>query len=517
MRFGEGGLAVMVTATKSINALSVGGQGILDAAVTPAFAVDRQLRYTAYNRAHAAVMRRAYGAEIALGCNVLGYHTVALDGELTKASFARALNGETVVSKAWVGPEDDRRFYWTTHSPVREGHEVVGAAVVALDLTDSELAVQNQALLAAIVESSDDAIMSISRDGEILSWNPGAERMYGYPAEEAIGQSLWLLVPLEGRERIRDMHAIVEHGTCFTHYETARIRKDGRVVDVSLGMWPLKDGSGAVVGTSCIGRDITDQKAAEAVLQASRERYRATFEQAAIGMAQVGLDGRWLEANDCLCRMLGYSLEELRSLTFADVTHPEERDRDLEALQTMLLGGIGTYYVEKRYIAKDGQDVWVNVAVALARDSAGKPDYLVTVVEDVRSRRQAESSLLAANARLEKTVYDIAELMGRVIEARDPYTQGHELRVAELSGRIADEMGLSEDEVAGIRMAALLHDVGKLSVPAEILSRPGALSAGQMALVKEHPASGYEILRHVDFPWPIADAVLHHHERMDGS
>lgn len=517
MRFGEGGLAVMVTTTKSIDAPSVGGQGILDAAVTPAFAVDRQLRYTAFNRAHAAVMRRAYGAEIALGCNVLEYHTIPLDGELTKARFARALNGETVVSKAWVGPEHDRRFYWTTHGPLREGREVVGVTVVALDLTDSELAAQSQALLAAIVESSDDAIMSISTGGEILSWNPGAERMYGYTAKQAIGKGVWLLVPVGGRKRIRDIHAAVERGTGFTHYQTARIHKDGSAIDVSLGMWPLRDSRGAVIGTSCIGRDITDQKAAEAVLQASRERYRATFEQAAVGMAQVGLDGRWLEANDCLCRMLGYSLEELRTLTFADVTHPDERGRDLEALQTMLLGGIGTYYVEKRYIAKDGEDVWVNVAVSLARDSAGKPDYLVTVVEDIRDRKEAESSLLAANARLEKMVYEIAALMGRVVDARDPYTQGHELRVAELSARIAEEMGLGEDEMAGIRMAALLHDVGKLSVPAEILSKPGDLSAAQMALVKEHPATGYEILKAVDFPWPVADAVLRHHERMDGS
>jgi PAS domain S-box-containing protein/putative nucleotidyltransferase with HDIG domain len=497
--------------------LAVGGQGILDALATPVFAVDCRLQYTAFNSAHAAVMRQAYGAEIALGRSVLECHTVPLDGELMKTSFARALKGETVVSKAWVGPEGNRRFYWTTHSPIRDGDKIVGAAVVSLDLTDRELVAQNQALVAAIVESSDDAIMSISTNGRILSLNPGAEKMYGYSAKEAIGQSVWLLVPFEEREDIRDMHALVEQGQCIKHYETVRIRKDRGLLDVSMGMWPLRDGSGAVVGTSSIGRDVTAERTAAAVLQASRERFRATFEQAAIGIAQVGLDGRWLEANDCLCQMLGYSLEELRSLTFADVSHPDERDRDVEALQTMLLGGIGTYYVEKRYIAKDGGTVWVNVAVTLARDSTGEPDYLVTVVEDIRDRKQAEDSLLEANSRLEQMAYDIASLLGRVEEARDPYTQGHELHVAELSGLIAEQMGLSDDEVASIRMAALLHDVGKLSVPADILSKPGALSAAQMALVREHSANGYEILKDIDFPWPIADAVLHHHERMDGS
>lgn len=99
----------------------------------------------------------------------------------------------------------------------------------------------------------------------------------------------------------------------------------------------------------------------------------------------------------------------------------------------------------------------------------------------------------------------------------DPYTQGHEDRVAELAKLIAVEMGLPDDEVEGIEMAGLLHDVGKMSVPAEILSKPGGLSKEQFALVQCHPTDGYEILKGIDFPWPVAEAVLQHHERMDGS
>jgi putative nucleotidyltransferase with HDIG domain len=107
--------------------------------------------------------------------------------------------------------------------------------------------------------------------------------------------------------------------------------------------------------------------------------------------------------------------------------------------------------------------------------------------------------------------------MGKVVEARDPYTQGHQVGVAKLGRRIAEEMGLPSDDVDAIEIAALVHDIGKLSIPAEILSKPGALSDTEFAIIKGHSARGHEILGDIDFGWPIAETVLQHHERMDGS
>jgi putative nucleotidyltransferase with HDIG domain len=114
-------------------------------------------------------------------------------------------------------------------------------------------------------------------------------------------------------------------------------------------------------------------------------------------------------------------------------------------------------------------------------------------------------------------VYDVAAAMGSVVEARDPYTQGHELRVADLARKIAAELDLTQDEIDGIGMAGLLHDIGKLRIPAEILTKPGILSAAEFSLIREHPRQGHEILDHIDFPWPVAETVLWHHERQDGS
>ena len=130
---------------------------------------------------------------------------------------------------------------------------------------------------------------------------------------------------------------------------------------------------------------------------------------------------------------------------------------------------------------------------------------------------RSDAALVSSNSALEHMVHDVAKTMGRVVEQRDPYTQGHEQRVAALAVRLARNMGLSDDEVDGIEMAGLLHDVGKLRVPAEILTKPGRLSAAEFALIKEHSQAGYDILEGIAFPWRIADAVLQHHERMDGS
>ncbi len=102
-------------------------------------------------------------------------------------------------------------------------------------------------------------------------------------------------------------------------------------------------------------------------------------------------------------------------------------------------------------------------------------------------------------------------------ESRDPYTAGHQMKVSELAGGIAREMGLPSDTIEGIRVAGIVHDMGKLSVPAEIVAKPGALTPFEFSIIKEHPGKAFEVLQEIDFPWPVAEMVLQHHERLDGS
>lgn len=176
----------------------------------------------------------------------------------------------------------------------------------------------------------------------------------------------------------------------------------------------------------------------------------------------------------------------------------------------------------------------VDDRLALRAVESGAQDYLVKghfdgevlgrVIRHSIGRKSVQEALLTSqtelldvNSQLEHMVHDLVESMGRIVEKRDPYTQGHQTRVAALSKAIAIEMGLGGDAVAAIEMTGLVHDIGKLSVPSEILTKPGGLSEIQWMLMREHPQQGFDILKDIAFPWPVATIVKQHHERMDGS
>ena len=134
-------------------------------------------------------------------------------------------------------------------------------------------------------------------------------------------------------------------------------------------------------------------------------------------------------------------------------------------------------------------------------------------LSSLRTRADRETAL----RRLERAMEETVQVIASTVEMRDAYTAGHQRRVAKIAEAIAKEMGLSDDRVHGLRLASIVHDVGKINIPAEILSKPGKLSRFEYELIKTHPQAGYDILKPVEFPWPIADMVLQHHERLNGS
>jgi putative nucleotidyltransferase with HDIG domain len=137
--------------------------------------------------------------------------------------------------------------------------------------------------------------------------------------------------------------------------------------------------------------------------------------------------------------------------------------------------------------------------------------------QDIARRKQTEEELQNTLGKLQEVMGGIIQAMATTLETRDPYTAGHQRRVADLAYAIASEMGLSKDQLIGIRTAGALHDLGKISVPAEILSKPSRLIETEFCLIKRHCQVGYEILQEIGFPWPVARTVLQHHERVDGS
>ena len=143
--------------------------------------------------------------------------------------------------------------------------------------------------------------------------------------------------------------------------------------------------------------------------------------------------------------------------------------------------------------------------------------YLLTLAQDITERKKAEEKLQQTLESLRKAVGTTIQVLVSAVEARDPYTAGHQSRSADMACAIATEMGLAQEKIEGIRMAGIIHDIGKLSIPAEILSKPTKLTDIEFSLIKEHSRSGYEMLKDVESPWPLAEIVYQHHERMNGS
>ena len=256
-----------------------------------------------------------------------------------------------------------------------------------------------QRQLAAIVESTENAIYSMTLDGVILTWNAAAERIFGYSAHELVGQHISrFLTPAQITEEARLVDRLAM-GYRVGQFEAKRRRSDGQQIDVTLAISPIRNHAGQIAGVSMIASDITERKQVEAILHESEDRFRATFEQAAVGIAHVGLDGRFLRVNRKLCDILGYTPAELMGISFQEITAPADLDADLDNVRKMLANAITTYCMEKRYVRKDGSLVWANLTVSLTRDPDGQPKYFISVVEEISHRKRTEEALRHSEAR----------------------------------------------------------------------------------------------------------------------
>jgi len=217
-------------------------------------------------------------------------------------------------------------------------------------------------------------------------------------------------------------------------------------------------------------------------------------------------------------RILGYHPRDFIGQpvsAFNNILAPESLRQTLEDMSLVFKGETIPAKIYQ-FMAKDGTMKHGEVIEsAVLRE--GKIISMIAVARDITDRKRAEERLQQTLSRLKKAIGTTIQVMVSAVEARDPYTSGHQNRSADLARAIAVEMKLSQDNIDAVRVAGSIHDIGKLSVPAEILSKPTKLTDIEFSLVKEHSRKGFEILKEVESAWPLAEIVLQHHERMNGS
>ncbi|RJR36128.1 MAG: HD domain-containing protein [Deltaproteobacteria bacterium] len=262
---------------------------------------------------------------------------------------------------------------------------------------------------------------------------------------------------------------------------------------------------------------IARREAEEARLKSERE-FHLLLKNVPALVFKGYADGAANFFDDRVEEMTGYARGdfESRKLKWTDLIIEEDRG-ETRAQFIKALKGLKSYVREYRINSREEKTLWIQERSQIVLNRAGKIDYISGVLFDISRRKRGEEALKKSFEQLQKTLRGTVKALGSALEMRDPYTSGHQRRVAQLACAIGKELGLSGEQIEGMRMIGFLHDIGKIAVPAEILTKPGRINAHEFSLIKMHAEAGFDILKEIDFPCPVAESIAQHHERLDGS
>jgi PAS domain S-box-containing protein len=394
-----------------------------------------------------------------------------------------------------------------------------GSFAMFTDITERKEAekalLESEKKYRSIFENAVEGMFQSTPDGQLITANPAMARIFGYATPEEMTtqvHNIGLQLYSNEKDRRTFQQLLGEHGIAGG-FEAPFYRQDGTVLWGTLNVRAVKDSADNVLYYEGTLEDITLRKSAEDELKESEEKYRNIFENAVMGIYQVTPNGQYLSANPVLARIHGYNSPEEMVDSVADITQlyvDPSRRAELKRIINEQGFVKGFEIIMRR---RDGSLHWVSNTSRAVRDEHGTILYYEGTIEDITSRKSAEESV----KQLKQTLLGTLHALSQSIEIREPGITGHHKGVSNLGSAIAWAMGLDDDMAESIRIAGLVHDIGNMSVPSEILSKPGRLSEMEYNFVKLHPRSGYDILKETGLPYPVAEIVLQHHERMNGS
>ena len=405
-------------------------------------------------------------------------------------------------------------------SPVfNKKREIICATHIVKDITQrkqmEEALKKSEERYRTLLETIGDGILVIDGRGKILYANKILAKMFGFEKlEEGIGRNAFEFVLPKYREKMaKDLKLVLRgRGQFLAEYKVRR--KDGSE------FWVEAVGNRIdYQGTPCdlvTLRDISRRKKMEEEILENERKFRLVTDESLVGV-YIFRDGhKFLYVNPALARILGYTPEEMvGKIGPLDIAHPHDRRLVKEQIRRRMEGEVEIAHYTFRVIRKDGKVIECEV-LGRRVDYQGHPAIIGTFL-DITARKHAEHESKESLEKLKRILEETVMALSSTIERRDPYTAGHQRKVSILASSIAREMGISGEEIEGLRLGSSIHDVGKISVPAEILNKPTRLTPIEFALIKTHPQVGYGIVKGIEFPWPIREIVLQHHERMDGS
>ncbi len=330
-----------------------------------------------------------------------------------------------------------------------------------------------------LYESAPLAYFSATWDGHITRVNVRASDLLGYSKEELIGKHVLTLYgqTKDGYEKASNIQKKTQEGISIQDEELEMRKKDGTILWVSLTVRLIFDESGEIIERRGIAQDISTRKKIESELRASEERFRTFFEAGLIGMGIISLEQKWLEVNDQLCSLLGYSQKELKLTTWAELTYPDDLALDQTNFESMRAGTVSSYATSKRYIRRDGSLMYANLYVNVVQNSSGQADYFTTMIEDVTEQKHGEALLMKWAMIFQHTQWAVGVSDGTSTNfemVNEAYASMHGYAIRELEGMSVTDVVTPEFRIQFPNIIQTIHQDGFLSYEACHLRKDGS-------------------------------------------